>query len=118
MIHSEAQSTGAESGGPEVLKQGDTSSLDSGRRRFRLAIDIGGTFTDGILVEEETGNTFTDKVLTTQRDLSEGFIRCLNRLTKRIDVSPEQLYSIAHATTVATNAVLERRGARAALLIT
>jgi N-methylhydantoinase A len=87
-------------------------------QRFRVSIDIGGTFTDGVLIEEETGETWIEKVPTTPGDPSEGFIRCLERLMERVPVTPEELHYVFHATTVATNAVLQRRGARVGFLVT
>jgi N-methylhydantoinase A len=57
-------------------------------------------------------------VLTTPADLSQAFLQCIRRLADRVALEPHQLRYIFHATTVATNAVLERRGARAGLLVT
>jgi N-methylhydantoinase A len=87
-------------------------------RKFALGIDIGGTFTDGVLIEESTGVISIDKVPTTPSDLSEGFLHSLQRLAKRAGVEPPELKRIIHASTVATNAVLERRGARVGMLVT
>jgi N-methylhydantoinase A len=86
--------------------------------RFRVGIDIGGTFTDGVLIEEDSGKIWVDKVPTTPLDPSEGFLESLQRLASRASISSEQLEHIIHATTVATNAVLERRGGRVGLLVT
>ena len=94
-----------------------SSSADE-RHGVRLAVDIGGTFTDGVLVDNATGAVRVDKVPTTPGDPSEGFIRCVERLMTRGDVSPADFRFIVHATTVATNAILERRGAQVALLTT
>jgi len=85
---------------------------------YRLGVDIGGTFTDGVLIDEATGATFIDKVLTTPADPSEGFLHVTERLADRVGLRPELLSYIIHATTVATNAVLERRGARVGMLVT
>lgn len=85
---------------------------------YRLGVDVGGTFTDGVLVDESTGQLRIDKVLTTPVDPSQGFLRITQRLGQRARLSPATLRYIMHATTTATNAVLERRGARTALLIT
>ncbi len=86
--------------------------------RYRLGIDIGGTFTDGVLIDEITGDISIDKVLTTPPDPSEGFLHAARRLVDRAALEPEDLRYVIHATTVATNAVLERRGAEAGLLVT
>lgn len=85
---------------------------------YRLGVDIGGTFTDGVLVHEATGEVRIDKVLTTPADPSQGFLQSTQRLARRAGLSPEQVRSIMHATTTATNAVLERRGAATGLLVT
>ncbi len=87
-------------------------------RRYRLGVDIGGTFTDGVLIDESNGTLQIDKVLTTPQDPSEGFLTITQRLAAEANLSLDQLHSIIHATTIATNAVLERRGARAGLLVT
>jgi N-methylhydantoinase A len=84
----------------------------------RVGVDIGGTFTDGVLVDSKTGAIHVDKVPTTPDDPSEGFIRCVERLMTRGGVNPADFQYMVHATTVATNAMLERRGARVALLTT
>ena len=85
---------------------------------FRLAVDIGGTITDAVLFNENTGQVHTDKVLTTQNDLSQGFVSCFRRFRERSISDPEYIRYIVHGTTVATNALLERRGARVGLLST
>jgi N-methylhydantoinase A len=85
--------------------------------RGRLGVDIGGTFTDAVLVDS-SGAFSIDKVLTTPDDPSLGFIETVRRLVRRQRLDPELVDAIIHATTVATNALLERRGANTALLIT
>ena len=85
---------------------------------IRFGIDIGGTFTDAVAIDEEDGRVWIDKVLTTSEDPSRGFILCVQRLTKRLGLSGEDLLRIVHASTVATNALLERKGAKAGFLVT
>lgn len=85
---------------------------------LRLGIDIGGTFTDAVAVDETDGTIRIDKVLTTSADPSEGFLLCVQRLSKRLGLQAEDVVHIVHASTVATNAVLERRGAKAGFLVT
>jgi N-methylhydantoinase A/oxoprolinase/acetone carboxylase beta subunit len=85
---------------------------------YRLSVDIGGTFTDGVLLNEQTGALAITKVLSTPDDQARGFLDALERLTAECGVTPDALRSILHATTVATNAVLERRGAAVALITT
>lgn len=94
--------------------QHSTSTL----HRYRLAVDIGGTFTDAVLFDESSGEIARDKVLTTADEPSLGFLECISRLSAREKIKPEQFTTIVHGTTIATNALLERRGARVGLLIT
>jgi len=81
-------------------------------RDVRLGIDVGGTFTD--LVALVDGEMVTAKVLSTPRDQAEGVLRVL--AASGIDAARVGVF--AHGTTVATNALLERRGARTALVTT
>ena len=85
---------------------------------YRIGIDIGGTFTDGVLVDEATGEMRIEKVRTTPDDFSRGFMDATTGLTAGDEAASDGLSYLIHATTVATNAVLSRRGARAALLAT
>jgi N-methylhydantoinase A len=78
----------------------------------RLGVDVGGTFTD--LVALSDGTLVTAKVPSTPRDQSEGVMNAV----KTSEVEPEAVSALAHGMTVATNALLERRGARIALVTT
>ena len=86
--------------------------------RYRLGFDIGGTFTDFTLVDQETGATFLNKCLTTPDDPSRGVIDGLVPLLEKAGVSGEEVDIAIHATTLITNALIERKGARTALLTT
>src|SRR6187401_3112071 len=86
--------------------------------RLRLAVDIGGTFTDGVLLEDGTDRTWTHKVLTTPDDPSEGFIAVTRAILADADRPAADVVSVTHATTLTTNVLLQRRGARTALLVT
>ena len=85
--------------------------------RLRIGIDIGGTFTDLCVLEEETGEVFNLKVLSTPADLTRGVMEALDGFFAD-GRSPEDVTFLFHATTVATNALLERKGAETWLLIT
>src|SRR4051794_40694655 len=87
-------------------------------RRYRLGVDIGGTFTDAVLIEEASGRVWIDKVSTTPADPSEGFLTSVRRLLQRVGLQPSEIGYVLHATTVATNAMIERRGAPAAMMLT
>src|SRR3972149_12233320 len=84
--------------------------------RCRLAVDIGGTFTDVVLQTSE--GFFSGKVLTTGNAPEEGVIRGITVVLQNAGVSPDQINLTIHGTTLATNAIIERRGARTALLTT
>ena len=79
-----------------------------------VGIDVGGTFTDLVLLDEATGHMTTAKVPSTPSNQSQGLLAGLDVL----GVSLASLQIIVHGTTVATNAVLERRGAVCGLLAT
>lgn len=86
--------------------------------RFRLGVDVGGTFTDATLIDEETGEISIGKVLTTPADPSEGFMSAVARMLDQKDVQPAAVDLLVHATTVATNAIIEGTIARTALITT
>ena len=85
---------------------------------WRIGVDIGGTFTDVAVVEEKSGRIGVAKVPTTPGDLAEGVLHALASAMSRYDVVPDQVGLLSHATTVVTNAILEDKGARAALITT
>jgi N-methylhydantoinase A len=87
-------------------------------KRHRVGIDIGGTFTDLVLIDDATGERAVGKVLTTPEDPSEAVEEGLVELLDREGVAPDQLTTIIHGTTLVTNALIERRGASTALLTT
>ena len=76
---------------------------------YRIGIDIGGTFTDIVLAGED-GSRANGKVLTTPDDFGRAIAEGLAQLLKRHAVQPGQIARIVHATTVATNAILEGKG--------
>jgi N-methylhydantoinase A len=82
----------------------------------RIAIDIGGTFTDIVL--ERDGRRWSAKVLTTPRAPEEGVLEGVGAALALASMSPADLDLVIHGTTLATNALIERKGARTALLTT
>jgi N-methylhydantoinase A len=84
---------------------------------YRLGVDVGGTFTDLVLVSPG-GVTRTRKVLSTTADYAQAIIAGVRELTTLADIPARDIGEIIHGTTVATNAILERRGARTGLLTT
>jgi len=83
-----------------------------------LGVDIGGTFTDFVLLEEATGRVMTGKVLTRTDDLAAGVLHGVRELLARYGVPGAAVCKVVHGTTLATNALIERRGARTALIVT
>ncbi len=83
-----------------------------------MAIDVGGTFTDVTVLDQETGRMHFAKVLTTPDDPSQGSVHGAGEILNRIGTSPASVSEMIHATTVATNAVIERKGAKIGLLTT
>jgi N-methylhydantoinase A len=79
---------------------------------YRLGIDIGGTFTDGALVNERSGELSIIKVLTTPANPAEGFMEAVERAQGKAAFAPEALSMLVHATTIATNAIIEGHIAR------
>jgi N-methylhydantoinase A len=84
----------------------------------RVAIDIGGTFTDATLIDEETGNVSIAKVLTTPSDPSDGFMQAVDRALAEGNAEAGQVRFVVHATTVATNAIIEGKIARSGFVTT
>ena len=85
---------------------------------FRLGVDVGGTFTDLLLVDESSGQTYMAKVLSTPEDSSIGVLTGIDRICDESDVDAKQVNQVMHGTTVATNAVLTRKGAKVGLITT
>ena len=85
---------------------------------LRLGIDVGGTFTDLFLHDDETGAFWLAKTPTTPEDQSVGVLAGTQEVCRRAEIDPARLDVILHGTTVATNAVLEGKGARVGLLVT
>lgn len=84
--------------------------------KARLAVDIGGTFTD--LALEWSDRRFSAKVLTTPRAPEEGVLTGIDVVLKQANAKPADLGIVIHGTTLATNAIIERKGAKTALLVT
>jgi N-methylhydantoinase A len=81
-----------------------------------LGVDVGGTFTDAVLVHD--GRLVTAKAPTTPRDQSEGVLAAIRNVCEQAGVEPSEIEEFSHGMTVATNALLEGNGARTALVAT
>ena len=84
----------------------------------RLGVDVGGTFTDLLLVDDEKGDLYRVKTPSTPADPSEGVLAGVRRICEESGVEPGDLGFVMHGTTVATNAMLEAKGARVGLITT
>ena len=85
---------------------------------WRIGVDIGGTFTDVALVEEASGRIGIAKVPTTPRNFAQGVLSGLETALREHGIAARDVSLLAHATTVVTNALLEQKGARIALVTT
>ncbi len=85
---------------------------------YRLGVDVGGTFTDLLLVHDETGQLYRVKTPSTPADPSEGVLVGIDRICEAGEITPGDLAHVQHGTTVATNALLEAKGARVGLITT
>ena len=89
-----------------------------GGKDFSIAIDIGGTFTDSVIANKK-GNVFkVAKTASTPSNPSQGFIKSVTNVLKLADVNPSSVEVVLHGSTVVTNAILENKGAKTALITT
>jgi N-methylhydantoinase A len=86
--------------------------------KYRLGVDVGGTFTDVLLVEEGTGTSYRAKTASTPRDQSIGVLNGIQKVCRDAGIEMSEVAQVLHGTTVATNAILEGRGARVGLVTT
>lgn len=93
------------------------AKMSAETRPARLAVDIGGTFTD-VVLELPTGERLTTKLLTTYDHPGRAVLEGITTVLDRAGVAPSEIGLIIHGTTLATNALIERRGAKTALLTT
>jgi N-methylhydantoinase A len=89
-----------------------------GAAQFRLGVDIGGTFTDATLVDEHSGRIWNAKVSSTPEDPSQGFLAIARQIIEQAGLAPDVLRYVVHATTVATNAIIEGKVAPTVLITT
>jgi N-methylhydantoinase A len=85
---------------------------------YRLGVDVGGTFTDLLLINENSGETYTAKVPSTPEDSSIGVLNGVARICKESGTDPSAIRRVMHGTTVATNSVLTGKGAKVGLVAT
>ena len=85
---------------------------------MKLGIDIGGTFTDFVLFDPDSGKLSFVKTLTTYPDPTEGIFNGIDELKEKFGIDVKQIDQIIHGTTLVTNAIIERKGARTAFVST
>jgi len=85
---------------------------------MRIGIDVGGTFTDTVLVDEKSGKFFYTKTPTTHNDLADGVMKGLDEILEISGASKDEIDYIIHGTTIGTNAVVEGKGAKVGLITT
>lgn len=93
------------------------SAVGEHLKQYRVGADVGGTFTDVILIDDE-GNITTRKVPSTPPNFDQAVTRTIDQLLRTAQIEGAAISEVAHGTTVATNAVLEHRGAKTALITT
>ncbi len=84
----------------------------------RIGVDVGGTFTDLIYVDDEAGTVIVHKTPSTPADPSEGTVKGITELCTMAGVEPSELDQVFHGTTIATNIVIEHNGARVGMITT
>ncbi|HEV7268967.1 MAG TPA: hydantoinase/oxoprolinase family protein [Falsiroseomonas sp.] len=85
---------------------------------LRIGVDVGGTFTDFVLVDEAAGRVLTGKRLTTPEDPGRAILDGIARLLDEASSSIDEVRQVVHGTTLVTNTVIERKGARIGLVTT
>lgn len=85
---------------------------------MRLGIDVGGTFTDLVLIDDDTGDIHYTKTLTTPTDLAQGVMRGVEQILPMAGAAIRDVDYIVHGTTIGTNALIERNGAKVGLITT
>jgi N-methylhydantoinase A len=86
--------------------------------RVRIGVDVGGTFTDFVLVDDGAGRITTGKRLTTPLDPSEAIVNGIEQLLIDAQVDAADVHNVVHGTTLVTNTVIQRTGARVGLITT
>ncbi len=86
--------------------------------RLRIGVDVGGTFTDICVFEEESGTITIEKLPSTPKDSSEGIALGLSTILKKLGASGQDVVYLAHGTTVSTNTLIQHTGALTGLITT
>ncbi|MDQ0475438.1 hydantoinase/oxoprolinase family protein [Labrys wisconsinensis] len=92
--------------------------MDMAGTGLRIGIDVGGTFTDFVLLDDRSGSVILGKELTSHDDPSRAILAGMEKLLNARDLRFSDLSSVVHATTLVTNAIIERKGARVGFVTT
>ncbi len=102
----------------ERLRRCATEDLKRQMSEYSLGIDIGGTFTDLVIHDHDSGRRWGSKVLTTHADPQQGVVAGVRTILAESGLDPRGIGRVVHATTLFTNALIERKGAPTGLLVT
>jgi len=94
------------------------ANLDSNERRYRFGFDIGGTFTDFVLIDDQSGAITSYKTLTTPHDPAAAVMEGVRSLLNTVMAPGQAIDTAIHGTTLITNALIERKGAKTAFITT
>lgn len=86
--------------------------------RYRIGVDIGGTFTDFVLLDQQSGALYNEKRLTTPDDPSRAVLEGIAHLMQTHKIAPDHIGQVIHGTTLVANALIERKGVKTALITT
>jgi len=89
---------------------------NNGMQPFRIGVDVGGTFTDLVMLDETSGEVHEVKVLTTFPNPAVGVLQAIQQVLAVSGITGEKVHAIFHGTTIATNSLIERKGAKTALI--
>ena len=104
--------------GKIVLTSAEPRRTRKERPMKRLGVDVGGTFTDLIYVDDEAGTVIVHKIPSTPADPSEGTVQGISELSAQAGEAPAALDQVFHGTTIATNIVIEHNGAEVGMITT
>jgi N-methylhydantoinase A len=102
----------------QVYENKSDNNVLENQMSYRLGVDVGGTFTDLLLINEQTGETFTAKVPSTPEDSSIGVLNGVARICEASGTDPASIHRVMHGTTIATNSILTAKGAKVGLVAT
>ncbi|MCC7427018.1 MAG: hydantoinase B/oxoprolinase family protein [Alphaproteobacteria bacterium] len=103
---------------PDISPPVATTKREPSDVRYRLGFDIGGTFTDFVLLDTTTGALRLHKCLTTPHDPADGALEGIAAITQAAGIALADVAELLHGTTLVTNAIIERRGAKLGFLTT